>query len=365
MKKQIFNVFLVIACMTSMMVTPVWVAAEVDTSSTVWSEWGQWQTDATPTTTATLQVETKIQWRTTRSTQESTAATLPGWELDTTVPRRDNPARTWTGWSTTSPSEKDGRKIERRTVQVPVVQEYQYYVYKNANGNKAICPYDGVRRFGGKMSDWSKHTSSWRTSKMQQRAPGTAHTCPGGISGDSHTAARKLEYVYYPASNPDDHYYGFETRNSSPTSYEWRYSDNAYIYTFYQYSDWGVWSDTDVAGDDTPTVQYRTVWRTRTSMPEISKISAVGSNSVSVNLSRPHQDGAILVAAIYNSNKKLLGMKFEAVTASGEMTISNITIPTNVGTAIRVMMWDNMGNVQPLCESKGARYNGMAWDPID
>ena len=83
--------------------------------------------------------------------------------------------------------------------------------------------------------------------------------------------------------------------------------------------------------------------------PEILSVMAGGSNSITVNLSRPEQKDAILVLAIYDNFGRLLQMATETITKNGEMTVP-VTIPLTKVT-IKAMMWSGTSAIQPLCES--------------
>ena len=70
------------------------------------------------------------------------------------------------------------------------------------------------------------------------------------------------------------------------------------------------------------------------------------TNSVTVDLIRPNQNSAVLIVAVY-SDTKLLEIKQEPITHSGEITVNGIALP-ETGT-IKAMIWDGTDTMQPLC----------------
>jgi len=93
--------------------------------------------------------------------------------------------------------------------------------------------------------------------------------------------------------------------------------------------------------------------------PKINNVTTDGSNNVTVNLNRPQQDNAVLIIAVY-SGDKLLSVKWERITKSGEMTINDIAIPENADT-IKAMMWNGIITIQPLCEPMAITKGSAEW----
>lgn len=84
--------------------------------------------------------------------------------------------------------------------------------------------------------------------------------------------------------------------------------------------------------------------------PQILSVEQNG-NEVTVSLTRPQQDGAVLIVAVYN-DVKLLNVAHKPIISSdnGDMIIL-INIPAEA-TTIKAFIWDGLNTMQPLCESK-------------
>ena len=95
--------------------------------------------------------------------------------------------------------------------------------------------------------------------------------------------------------------------------------------------------------------------------PEILSIEINTNNSVTVSLNRPSDGKPALIIAIYDSNGKLLTMEKRDIAKSGEIIVTEITIPTTEGAKVKAMMWNSLGTMESLCSPKTKIRNGNNW----
>jgi hypothetical protein len=92
---------------------------------------------------------------------------------------------------------------------------------------------------------------------------------------------------------------------------------------------------------------------THVNLPATTVIKTVtlGTNNVTVDLIRPQTGSAVLIVAVYNSSNKLLAVKAQDITESGENTVTGITLPTMESITVKAMMWESPGSAFPLCKT--------------
>jgi len=104
--------------------------------------------------------------------------------------------------------------------------------------------------------------------------------------------------------------------------------------------------------------------------PRILSAAISDNGEVTIILNCLKDSGEVLIAAVYDNRNRLLALNNNAIKTETEASdFYEYKISADISSAdakkIKVMWWNGLNTMQPLCVSKGIKYNGNDWLDIE